>query len=173
MTRLRIGLAQIDPTVGDLQGNVAKILDAYDRADSAGCDLVAFPELAITGYPPEDLVLKPSFIRVCMAAVTEFAKETKDGPGVILGSPWSQDGKLYNAALLLADGAIASILRDTKTIAVIGAGTRITLSARLVAVTTMSCWLPLVLELSSCATAGEAASAIRRALPPRVREDRE
>ena len=62
MTRLRIALAQMNPTVGDLDGNVAKICAAYDEAEAAGCDIVAFPELAITGYPPEDLVLKPGFV---------------------------------------------------------------------------------------------------------------
>src|SRR5262245_41420271 len=55
MTVLRVGLAQLNPTVGDLDGNVAKILDAYDRAEEAGCDIVAFTELCVTGYPPEDL----------------------------------------------------------------------------------------------------------------------
>ena len=59
MASLRIALAQLNPTVGDLDGNVAKIVAAYDQAEAAGCDIVAFPELAITGYPPEDLVLKP------------------------------------------------------------------------------------------------------------------
>ena len=96
MTRLRIGLAQIDPTVGDLQGNVAKILDAYDRADSAGCDLVAFPELAITGYPPEDLVLKPALQQDARAAVEDLAKDTVDGgPAILIGTPW--DGQPHAA----------------------------------------------------------------------------
>ena len=62
MTVLRVALAQINPTVGDLDGNVAKLLEAYDAAEQAGCDIVAFPELSITGYPPEDLVLKPAFV---------------------------------------------------------------------------------------------------------------
>ena len=62
MTVVRVALAQLNPTVGDLDGNVAKLIEAYDRADAVGCDLVAFPELAITGYPPEDLVLKPGFV---------------------------------------------------------------------------------------------------------------
>ena len=59
MPRLRLAAAQLDLVVGDLDGNVDRILDAYERADAAGCDLVAFPELAITGYPPEDLLLRP------------------------------------------------------------------------------------------------------------------
>lgn len=63
MRTLRIGLAQINPTVGDLGGNTQKILDYIGRARELGVDLVAFPELAITGYPPEDLLLKPDFIQ--------------------------------------------------------------------------------------------------------------
>ena len=59
---VRVALAQLNPTVGDLEGNVAKLVDAYDRAEDAGCDIVAFPELSITGYPPEDLVMKPGFV---------------------------------------------------------------------------------------------------------------
>ena len=62
VTVLRVALAQLNPTVGDLDGNLAKILHAYDLAEAAGCDIVAFPELSITGYPPEDLVLKPGFV---------------------------------------------------------------------------------------------------------------
>ena len=84
VTRLRIALAQINPTVGDLEGNVAKICAAYDEADDAGCDIVAFPELAITGYPPEDLVLKPGFVADNLAALGQ-------GGGVhpAAASPWS------------------------------------------------------------------------------------
>ena len=62
VTVLRVALAQLNPTVGDLDGNLAKMIDAYDRAEAAGCDIIAFPELSTTGYPPEDLVLKPGFV---------------------------------------------------------------------------------------------------------------
>ena len=68
MTVLRVALAQLNPTVGDLDGNVAKILHTYDLAETAGCDIVAFPELSVTGYPPEDLVLKPAFHDACRRA---------------------------------------------------------------------------------------------------------
>ena len=77
MTRLRLALAQIDPKVGDLDGNVAKINAAYDAAEAAGCDIVAFPELAITGYPPEDLVLKPGFVADTLAALSAVAARTR------------------------------------------------------------------------------------------------
>ncbi|HRE00435.1 MAG TPA: nitrilase-related carbon-nitrogen hydrolase, partial [Ilumatobacteraceae bacterium] len=76
MTRLRIAAAQINPIVGDLAGNEAKILDAYRRADDAGCDIVAFPELSVTGYPPEDLVLKPGFITDAKDALARIAAAT-------------------------------------------------------------------------------------------------
>ena len=78
MTRLRIALAQINPKVGDLDGNVAKICAAYDEAEEAGCDIVAFPELSITGYPPEDLVLKPGFVADNLAALSQVAARTRD-----------------------------------------------------------------------------------------------
>ena len=109
MTRLRIGLAQIDPIVGDLQGNVAKILDAYDRADSAGCDLVAFPELAITGYPPEDLVLKPGFVADGIAALEQVAAHTR-GCVAVVGYV-AADRDLYNAAAVCVGGTVVGTYR--------------------------------------------------------------
>jgi len=63
MRKLRVGLAQINTTVGDLEGNVQKVLDYVDRARELGVDAVSFPELTVTGYPPEDLLLRPSFVR--------------------------------------------------------------------------------------------------------------
>ena len=73
MTVLRVALAQLNPMVGDLDGNLALLVDAYDRAEAAGCDLVAFPELSTTGYPPEDLVLKPGFVADNEAALAKLA----------------------------------------------------------------------------------------------------
>src|SRR3954465_10699894 len=96
--RLSIAVAQLNPTVGDVSGNAEKARRA--RADAArdGADLVAFPELFIAGYPPEDLVLKPAFQAACRAKVEELARETADGgPAMAIGSPWVEDGKLYNA----------------------------------------------------------------------------
>ena len=74
MTVLRVALAQINPTVGDLDGNVALMIEAYDRAEAAGCDIVAFPELSITGYPPEDLVLKPGFVADNLEALAKLRR---------------------------------------------------------------------------------------------------
>ncbi|MFZ4810840.1 MAG: NAD+ synthase [Ilumatobacteraceae bacterium] len=109
MARLRIALAQINPTVGDLRGNLRLILDAYDRAEAAGCDLVAFPELAITGYPPEDLVLKPGFITDNRSILDEIAAHTGACAAVV--GFVDADRDLYNAAAVCANGAIVGTYR--------------------------------------------------------------
>src|ERR1700688_2577831 len=105
--RLAIAVAQLHPIVGDVSGNADKGRGARAKAAADGADLVVFSELNICGYPPEDLVLKPAFQAACRAAVEALARETADGgPAMLVGSPWFEDGKLYNAALLLADGEI-------------------------------------------------------------------
>jgi NAD+ synthase len=105
-----ITLAQLNPTVGDVADNAAKARAARARARSDGADLVVFPELFIAGYPPEDLVLKPAFQSTCRAAVEDLARDTADGgPAVLIGSPWFEDGKLYNACVLLDEGRVAAI----------------------------------------------------------------
>jgi NAD+ synthase len=109
-TELKITLAQLNPTVGDVQGNAAKARAARARAAADGADLVLLPELFITGYPPEDLVLKPAFQAACRAAVEALARETADGgPAMLIGSPWVEEGKLYNAVALLDGGRIAAL----------------------------------------------------------------
>ncbi|HEX2512011.1 MAG TPA: nitrilase-related carbon-nitrogen hydrolase, partial [Xanthobacteraceae bacterium] len=103
--RLAITLAQLNPIVGDVSGNAEKVRAARRRASADGADLVIFPELFIAGYSPEDLVLKPAFQAACRAAVESLARETADGgPALILGTPWVEDGKLYNAVALLDGG---------------------------------------------------------------------
>jgi NAD+ synthase len=105
-----ITLAQLNPTVGDVAGNAAKVRAARARAHADGADLVAVSELFIAGYPPEDLVLKPAFQSACRSAVEELARETADGgPAVLVGTPWVDDGKLYNACALLDEGRIVAI----------------------------------------------------------------
>jgi NAD+ synthase len=107
--RLIIALAQLDPTVGDIAGNLAKFRKARNEAAAMGADLIVSTELFVAGYPPEDLVLKPSFVAACEGAVIRFAREMGPGPAVILGTPWRQDGKLHNAAALLDGGKIATL----------------------------------------------------------------
>jgi NAD+ synthase len=109
-SELIITLAQLNPIVGDVEGNAAKARAARARALADGADLVVLPELFITGYPPEDLVLKPAFQAACRAAVETLARETADeGPAMLIGSPWVEEGKLYNACALLDGGRIAAI----------------------------------------------------------------
>ena len=106
---LAMALAQINPTVGDLAGNAAKIRAARAEAAAGKAELVVYPELVVCGYPPEDLVLKPAFQQAVEATVNALAAETKDGgPAMLVGAPWLSQGKLYNAALLLDDGKIAA-----------------------------------------------------------------
>ena len=105
-----ITLAQLNPTLGDVAGNAAKVRAARERARADGADLVMLSELFIAGYPPEDLVLKPAFQSACRTAVEELARETADGgPAVLVGTPWVDDGKLYNACALLDEGRISAI----------------------------------------------------------------
>jgi NAD+ synthase len=105
--RLAIALAQLNPIVGDVSGNLERARKARTQARRDGADVVAYPELFIAGYPPEDLVLKPAFQAACRAAVETLARETGDGgPAVLIGTPWVEDGKLYNAYSLLGGGRV-------------------------------------------------------------------
>jgi len=108
---LTIAIAQINPTVGDIDGNMALLERFAADAKAANADLVVATELAASGYPPEDLVLKEMFQTRVEAAVASLAQtlSKKDMPAVLLGSPWRVDGKLYNAALLLDEGEIKHI----------------------------------------------------------------
>jgi NAD+ synthase len=105
--RLTIALAQLNPTMGDFSGNLARARAARAEARAAGADLILFSELYITGYPPEDLVLKPVFQKDAMDTVEAFAKDTADGgPAVLIGTPWLKEGGLYNAVAYLDAGAV-------------------------------------------------------------------
>jgi NAD+ synthase len=105
--RLNLAIAQLNSTVGDVTANAEKARRA--RAQAADADLVVFPELFIAGYPPEDLVLKPAFQAACRSAVEALARETASGPAMLIGTPWVDDGKLYNAVCLLHGGRIAAV----------------------------------------------------------------
>ncbi len=109
MKQLRIGLAQINPTVGDLEGNVEKLKNYLLEAEQQGVDLLCFPELAITGYPPEDLLLKPAFIRDNLLALGEFAKFTKGKDITVVVGFVDQKEDLYNAAAVIYQGEIKGI----------------------------------------------------------------
>jgi NAD+ synthase (glutamine-hydrolysing) len=109
MPRLRLAAAQLDLIVGDLAGNAARILEAYERADAAGCDLIAFPELALTGYPPEDLLLKPAFVAHCTETLEKVAARTGRLAAVIGFPEAGRD--LANAAAVCANGKVQGIYR--------------------------------------------------------------
>ncbi len=107
MRRLRVGMAQINTTVGDFEGNTEKILEAVTEAKSLGVDLIAFPELAITGYPPEDLLLKPQFIQENLKCLDQIVGHSS-GLTVILGFVDAK-GDLYNAAAIVHDGSLVGV----------------------------------------------------------------
>ena len=101
LDRLKIAVAQLNAVLGDAAGNAERVRRARASAAGEGADLIVFSELFISGYPPEDLVLKPAFQAACRAEVEALARETADnGPAVIVGTPWVEAGKLYNACLL-------------------------------------------------------------------------
>jgi NAD+ synthase (glutamine-hydrolysing) len=106
---LRVALAQINPTVGDIRGNARKIADDAARARDQGASLVVFPELSLTGYPPEDLLLKTGFLAAAAGALDELAAQTRDVVAVV-GFPERADD-VYNAAAVLADGEVAAVYR--------------------------------------------------------------
>jgi NAD+ synthase (glutamine-hydrolysing) len=102
---MKLALAQVDPIVGDLEGNRELILARIEEAKTAGADLVLLPELAVTGYPPEDLLLRPGFVRAARASLELIAAETRDIVALV-GAPLL-DGELYNACAICADGDVA------------------------------------------------------------------
>jgi NAD+ synthase (glutamine-hydrolysing) len=105
--RLRIALGQINATVGDLEGNTRRVLDGIDRARAIGADLVAFPELALTGYPPEDLLFKPAFIEANLRALDDVVRAS-DGLTVVVGFVDRRDD-IMNSAAVIHDGVLAGV----------------------------------------------------------------
>ncbi len=114
MPEMKIAVAQINCTVGDLPGNARRIVDAAFRARDLGADLMLTPELALCGYPPEDLLLRPDFFRACASELAQLARhlgEVAAGLAVLVGHPEEHDGNRYNAASLLRGGTIVTTYR--------------------------------------------------------------
>jgi NAD+ synthase len=106
---LKIALAQANPTLGDIAGNVTLARAFREEAEAFGADIVVYPELFLTGYPPEDLVEKPAFQRTVQEAMEELAELTLDGgPAMLMSAPLVEDGNLYNAVCLLEEGKISA-----------------------------------------------------------------
>ena len=106
---LKIALAQANPTVGDIAGNIAKLRVMHARAAELGADVVVFPELFVTGYPPEDLVLKSAFVAEVRASIEALAADLGDGPAVLTGTVWEEGGEVFNAVALLDNGAVEAV----------------------------------------------------------------
>src|SRR3972149_1624234 len=107
MRALRVGLAQINTTVGDLDGNVSRVLEYVERARELGVDVGPFPELTVTGYPPEDLLLRPSFVRDNLEALEAVVKGC-GGITAVVGFV-GLDGDIYNSAAVIHDGRLADV----------------------------------------------------------------
>ncbi|MHB1566622.1 MAG: NAD+ synthase [Acidiferrobacter sp.] len=105
-----IALGQINCQVGDLEGNAARMVAWADKAHDHGADLVAFPELGLTGYPPEDLLLRQSFVQTAAATLARMATQVR-GIDVLVGLPWEADGYLYNAVAWIHEGSVAAVYR--------------------------------------------------------------
>ncbi|MEA2848071.1 MAG: synthase, partial [Rhodospirillaceae bacterium] len=104
---LKVALAQLNPKVGDVSGNLAKVRAAREAARKQGADLVLTSELVISGYPPEDLVLKPAFQKRCHEAVEALRADTRDGgPALFVTTPWREGEKLHNAIICLDKGEV-------------------------------------------------------------------
>ena len=109
MAAMRLALAQINPVVGDLDGNRALILQRLAEAKDAHADLVLFPELAVTGYPPEDLLLRPGFVRAAEASLEEIARSVR-GIVAVVGTPHFERD-LFNAAAVCAGGEVKAFVK--------------------------------------------------------------
>ena len=106
--RFRLTLAQLNPTVGDITGNAAMARAAWDEAREAGADLIAFTEMFVVGYQPQDLIMKPALVRAAVTEIEALARDCADGPAIAIGGPWAEDGHLYNAYFVLQGGAVTA-----------------------------------------------------------------
>ena len=112
MTKIfRLTMAQLNPTVGDINGNAAQARDAWAQAKAAGADMVALPEMFITGYQAQDLIRRPAFVADAMRALRLLALDCADGPAVAIGGPLSEEDRLYNAYFVLKGGKVHATMR--------------------------------------------------------------
>jgi len=105
--RFRITLGQLNPVVGDISGNAGKALELWEIGRAEGADLVALPEMFVTGYNAQDLVSKPAFHQAAIEAIRDLAERRADGPELALGGPWTVGPYLFNAHFLQRGGNIA------------------------------------------------------------------
>lgn len=103
---MKIALAQLNPVVGDIKGNCSKIVKSIEKAKEKNADIIVFPELAVTGYPPKDLLYNPDFLDETLKYIEEMIFPGSNNIGVILGTPFRENDKLYNAALFIYNGEI-------------------------------------------------------------------
>lgn len=109
--RFRLTLAQLNPTVGALDANADQVRAAYAEAQAAGAELIAFPEMFLTGYQTQDLIRKPALVNAAMAKMEELAALTVDGPAIAIGGPYAYAESLYNGYWILEGGAVKVVLR--------------------------------------------------------------
>jgi NAD+ synthase len=109
--RFRLTMAQLNPCVGDLKGNADKARAAHRTAHAAGADMLALPEMFLTGYQVQDLVLKPAFVRDAMQHIRQLAKDCATGPAIGIGGPLAEDGHIYNAYFVLQNGEVSALVR--------------------------------------------------------------
>lgn len=107
--QFRLTLAQVNPVMGDITGNASTVRRVCREASEQGADLVAFPEMFIAGYNPQDLIMKPAFVKACTDAIEQLAKDCADGPAIAIGGPSFRDGSLYNAYYILEGGKITAV----------------------------------------------------------------
>ena len=109
--KFRLTMAQLNATVGDLAGNAAQALEAWTAAKVAGADMVMLPEMFVTGYQVQDLVLKPAFTRDAMAQIQTLAQSCAEGPAMGIGGPFRDESGIYNAYYVLAGGQIQTVIK--------------------------------------------------------------
>ena len=109
--QFKITLAQLNATVGDLKGNADKVMKAWEKARDEQSNIIAFPELFITGYNPQDLILKPAFQKASTETIQKIAEACSQGPAIAVGGPFCDEKKLYNAYYILAGGKIQAVIK--------------------------------------------------------------